>query len=290
MRLAIAALAAWVVASSCVVNASFDDAQFLCDPKGGSDECPEGMRCSLDGRCRHSPASPDGGGGTGGKDGGNDGSCFPTTCETLAPKCGDLDDGCGDTISCGCQAPFTCGGGSKQGECGCTKKQSQKRFADAIFEQKITGNVAWTNLNDAALSDDKWATAVLDASKTTHQLKASAFGFQLPDKAVILGVELAIERSAQGSATALKDQDVRVLVKGAPLATNGAMPDAWPTTDAVATHGSATSLWGATSISRADVMAPDFGALLTVTASAAATSRVDAISITVHFEDPACPN
>lgn len=278
------------VALSCVVDESFDDAQFLCDPKGGEDECPEGLSCSLDGRCRHSPATPDG--GTGGKDGGTDGSCFPTTCSTLAPRCGELDDGCGSTLSCGCTAPYTCGGGGKLGECGCTKAQAQTRAADAVFEAKITGNVAWTNLNDAMLSDDKWASTAtpLDAGKTTNQLKASAFGFSLPANAKVLGVVVSIERSASGSATALKDQDVRVLVKGLPLATNGAKTAAWPTTDAVAEYGSPSELWGASAISKTDVEAADFGVLLTVTASAAATPRVDAISMTVHFEDPACPN
>lgn len=277
-------------AASCVVDESFDEAQFLCDPSGGYGECPDGLRCAVDGRCRKSLSGSGGSGGIGGKDGGGDGSCFPTTCDTLAPKCGDLDDGCGNQLTCGCQAPFTCGGGAKPGECGCSKKQSRTRSADAVFEAKVTGSVAWASVGEAALSDDKWATAALDAGKTTNQLKASAFGFALPANAVVKGVEVSLERSAQGSASALTDKDVRVLVKGAPLATNGAKSTAWPTTDATAKYGSATELWGATAITLAEVQAADFGVLLTVAASAAATARVDAISLTVHYEDPACPN
>ncbi len=281
-----------MLVASCVVDEDFDDGHFLCDPGGGEDECPEGLRCAQDGRCRKSLSLPDGSAGTGGKDSGADGSCFPTTCQSLAPKCGDLDDGCGNKLNCGCQAPDSCGGAGTPGVCGCTKKQSRTRFADAVFEAKITGNTAWTNVADAALSDDKWATTAvaLDAGKTTNQLKASAFGFTLPPKAVVLGVEIGIERSALGSATALKDKEVRVLVKGVALATNGASAAAWSTTDAEAKYGSGTELWGATSISPADVQAADFGVLLTVTATASGTPRVDAISITVHFDDPACPN
>lgn len=273
--------------ASCVVDESFEDGQFLCDPSGGEGECPEGLRCAVDGRCRKGLSAS---GGTGGKDGGPDGSCFPTTCQTLAPKCGDLDDGCGNTLTCGCTAPFTCGGGAKPGECGCSKQQSKTRPADAVFEAKVTGNVAWTGVSEAAQSDDKWATAALDAGKTTNQLKASAFGFSLPVGALVKGVEVSVERSAQGSASALTDKDVRVLVKGAPLATNGAKNAAWPTADAAAKYGSATELWGATAITLAEVQAADFGVLLTVSASAAATARVDAITLTVHYEDPACPN
>lgn len=292
IRFLVASFSVALLVASCVVDEDFADAQFLCDPKGGSDECPEGMSCSLDGRCRHSPASPDGGAGTGGGDAGNDGNCFPATCGTLAPKCGELDDGCGNPLTCGCAAPNTCGGGGKLGECGCSKQQSLTRSADAVFEAKITGNAAWTNLSDARLSDDKWATtaAPLDAGKTTNQLKASAFGFTLPAGALVRGVEVGIERSASGSATALKDQDVRVLVKGAPLPTNGAKNIPWATADTAASYGSATELWGATAIQAGEVEAADFGVLLTVTASAADTPRVDAISMTVHFEDPACPN
>jgi hypothetical protein len=288
----VASLFALLLASSCVVEESFDDGQFLCDPSGTGGECPDGMSCSLDRRCRHSPALPDGSAGTGGKDAGGDGSCFPTTCATLAPKCGDLNDGCGATLTCGCEAPFTCGGGGKPGECGCTKAQSLTRRPDAVFEQKVTGGVAWTGLGDADESDDTWATtaSALDAGKTTNQLKASAFGFVLPAKAEVKGVAVAIERHATGSATALKDGEVRVLVKGIPLSTNGAKTASWPTVDAVASYGSATELWGASSITKADVEASDFGVLLTVTATASATPRVDAITVTVHFDDPACPN
>ncbi|MBK7585261.1 MAG: hypothetical protein IPI67_34365 [Myxococcales bacterium] len=290
-RWVVAAPLAVALASSCVVDESFDDGQFLCDPTGGEAECPEGMSCSTDGRCRHATAKP-GDAGTGGKDGGNDGSCFPTTCATLAPACGELSDGCGSSLSCGCQAPDSCGGGSVKGVCGCTKKQSQTHFPDAVFEQKITGNVAWTTLDAAMASDDKWATtaAALATGKTTNQLKASAFGFALPANATVLGVEVSIERSAAGSGANLKDQDVRVFVNGAPLATNGAKNQAWTPTDAVWAYGGAAELWGATALKKAEVEAADFGVLLTVTATAAGSPQVDAISITVHFEDPACPN
>ena len=86
-RVACASVFAALLFSSCVVDESFSDGQFLCDPQGGADECPEGMKCSLDGRCRHSPAKTDG--GTGGKDGGNDGNCFPTqpTCSGTLELC-----------------------------------------------------------------------------------------------------------------------------------------------------------------------------------------------------------
>jgi len=277
--------------AACVVSEEFDDAQFLCDPQGGADECPGSMTCGGDGVCRHSTAKPDGSAGTGGADGSNDGNCFPVACATLAPKCGELDDGCGNKIQCGCSAPYTCGGGAKQDECGCTREQSQKRSPDAAFEQKVTGNADWQSVSSVLASDDKWATtaANLSVGQVTNLLKASAFNFTLPKDAAVKGVEVSIERSAATSASSLKDKEVRVLVGGNPLATVANKNIAWATSDGEASYGSATDLWGATSISKAQVEAADFGVSLTVTATAADTPRVDAISMTVHFEDPSCP-
>lgn len=285
-----ATLLALAGAASCVVDDSFNDALFRCDPKGGADECPDDMTCFADGLCRHRSQSSDS--GVGGKDGGPDGSCFPTTCSSLSPKCGVLDDGCGSKVSCDCQKPFTCGGGGKLGECGCTQQQSVTRTAGVVFEQKVTGAASWTNLDAARVSDDQWATttAAVAAGKATSQLKASVFDFSLPAAAVVKGVEVKIERSAASSSSALKDQEVKLLIKGSAQSANLAKATAWSTGDQLTQYGSATELWGATSISAAYAMDSQFGVLLTVSASAADTPRVDAISMTLHFEDPACPN
>lgn len=55
------------------------------------------------------PVDPDGGG------------CTPLTCAGEGFNCGPLDDGCGNTVSCGlCDDPNSCGGGGVDGQCGCT--------------------------------------------------------------------------------------------------------------------------------------------------------------------------
>lgn len=277
-----------LVLAACVVSEEFDDAQFLCDPQGGDGECPSGMSCSADGLCRHSVAKPDGSAGTAGKDGSGDGSCFPKTCESLAPKCGLIEDGCGSVQQCGCTAPDTCGGGGKTGECGCTRNQSRTGQPGAAFEDKPTGSVSWQSHDDARLSNDQWATASLNGGQTSAVLKLVAFDFpNMPAVVNITGVEIAIERSAPGGA--IKDQAVRLLVGGNPTSTVANKNIAWQATDSEAKYGSATDLWGATSLDLSQVKDPQFGVALSVTAAGADTARVDAVKLTVFFEDPSCP-
>lgn len=45
--------------------------------------------------------------------------CEPTSCAAQGATCGELEDGCGQTLSCGeCTAPETCGGGGQANQCG----------------------------------------------------------------------------------------------------------------------------------------------------------------------------
>jgi hypothetical protein len=47
-------------------------------------------------------------------------ACTPLTCAMQNANCGQIGDGCGNTLSCGsCTAPQTCGGGTLPNTCGC---------------------------------------------------------------------------------------------------------------------------------------------------------------------------
>jgi len=274
--------------AACVVSEEFDDAQFLCDPRGGADECPEGMTCGNDGLCRHGSAKPDGSAGDGSEDG-----CFPITCAAMEPQCGSLDDGCGHLIQCGCTAPNTCGGGGKTGECGCARNRSASGVPSAAFEQKVTGNVDWKDWDFALTSDDKWATTstALASGKLTNILKVSAFQFTgLPTDAAqtnILGIEVTVERSA--TAGGIKDDAINLLIAGNPAKTPASKTGAWSATDTEAKYGSPTDLWGEASITLDQLLDSKFGVSLTAAATASDSPRVDAISVTVYFEDETCP-
>jgi hypothetical protein len=279
--------AAALITGACVVSQNFDDAKFRCDPKGGPDECPSDMVCGGDGLCRHSSAKIDGSAGVGGDSGGD--SCFPNTCDKLAPACGEIDDGCGHTLSCGCTAPDTCGGGELLGQCGCHAQASVERSGDAAFQVPASGSVAWNNPDNALKSDDQYAdtASAMAAGKVTHELKVSAFGFALPQNAAVTGVGVRIERSSANGA--IKDQAVRVQVGGKPLATPQSKSAAWGTSDGDVSYGGDGELWGATQITRAQVDASDFGVSLTATATASDTPHVDAVWMTVFYTNPDCP-
>jgi hypothetical protein len=269
------------------VDESFDDGQFLCDPQAGSDECPSEMVCGNDGRCAHQPS---GGGGTTGTGGSSPDGCVALTCDDVGNQCGAISNGCGKLISCDCELPLTCGGEGVTGECGCAPVKSVTHSPGVLYTDGTFGDVDWSNADAGGKSsDEEWAIATLAAGEATHWLKANGFGFALPTGAVVVGVELAVERSKESGAGTVKDATVRVLVAGLPLPLDAKSGSAWPARDAIASYGGATELWGATAITEAEVAAPAFGVAIAAAASdGAATPRVDHVQLTVHYEDPAC--
>src|SRR5215831_481480 len=71
--------------------------------------------------------------GTGGSAGSRaaDGGCIPLSCADLGASCGQVSDGCGDTVQCGaCVSPDTCGGGGMSKKCGCTPSTCPELGAD----------------------------------------------------------------------------------------------------------------------------------------------------------------
>ncbi|HEY7957511.1 MAG TPA: hypothetical protein VII38_19525 [Polyangia bacterium] len=77
---------------------------------GSGGACPPGFHCAGDQRCYSSEVGPDGSSGDGG-------ACVPLTCAN-PPRCGQLSDGCGHSLSCGsCAGTSVCGGGGTAGLC-----------------------------------------------------------------------------------------------------------------------------------------------------------------------------
>lgn len=266
-----------LLALACVEE-DFADGQFLCSPTGGADECPPGMSCGKDGLCR-TPAKP------------SDAQCTPRSCESVSPLCGTLDDGCGGTLACGCWSPYTCGGAGVPGQCGCLPEQTLERSAGAFWSDATIGSVAWTDPANARLSDAAHAVAELGEGDVSHYLKAADFGFELPEGAVVLGVEIVIERSSSDAASTLEDHEVRLAVDGVLAPKIAAESDAWSETETDFAYGGAGDLWDLPEIARQLVNQPNFGMALAVTSSkGSASARVDAIRIKVHVANPTCPD
>lgn len=150
------------------------------------------------------------------------------------------------------------------------------------------GALAWTNPGNAVSSNDSYATSALTSSNTTSQyLKASTFGFSIPSNSIINGIQLDIERSESSvSSTFIQDNAV-YLVKGGTIQTGtnrGATSTNWPASDAYATYGSTSDLWGNT-WTASDINATNFGAVIQAkrNGSGSETARVDHMRVTITY-------
>jgi hypothetical protein len=147
------------------------------------------------------------------------------------------------------------------------------------------GTVAWSNAANAEASDDAWASASLGSGVVSNYLEATGFGFAIPAGSTITGVTVSVERSASGTSD-IRDQSLRLLKASALAGTDRADTlSSWPHgTDASASYGSSSDLWG-TTLTASDVNASGFGVALSAknNAGSANFARVDQITITVSY-------
>lgn len=150
---------------------------------------------------------------------------------------------------------------------------------------------AWNTPANAASSNNSYTTAGVNGgigTQETHYLKATNFGFAIADTQID-GILVEIERKCSHNSASDYVTDTKVqlviggTISGSNLADTGTK---WPTSDAYASYGGATSLWGLTP-SVSDINASNFGVVLTGTirdtqGKAAITAYVDHIRITVY--------
>lgn len=67
------------------------------------------------------------------------------------------------------------------------------RTAGTLADDSAVGTITWTTPENADDSDDTYATAAVG---TSHYLKATNYGFNIPTSATITGVRVSVERSA----------------------------------------------------------------------------------------------
>lgn len=143
------------------------------------------------------------------------------------------------------------------------------------------GVVAMSNPTNAQISDNSYVTAVLLITQISNYLKVTNFGFTIPADATITGITASVERSST-VLNGTHDNSVR-LVKGGVISGNDkASATLWPTSDATATYGSSTDLWGLT-LTPSDVNASTFGMVIDAVADLASTLQIDYVSLTVDY-------
>jgi cysteine-rich repeat protein len=149
-----------------------------------------------------------------------------------------------------------------------------------IVNDASIGTIAWSAPGQAATSDNLYANVNLNAGQVSQYLKATDFGFSIPAAAVILGIEVDIEKVAVGGNAF--DNAVRI-VEGGAIGTNDHSLGMWPGADTVVTYGSPSDLWGET-WTPADINGAGFGAAISAHDSVSGVlARVDEIAITVFY-------
>ncbi|KND51769.1 MAG: Autotransporter adhesin [Parcubacteria bacterium C7867-001] len=150
------------------------------------------------------------------------------------------------------------------------------------------GTVSWNNPSNALSSDNNYTTASLSSSQTTRYLKATNFGFSIPQGATILGVQVDIERKGSSSTNTVRDSVVRLVKPDGSLssANRANTSSSWPTSDGTANYGNTSDLWGENYLSASDINNSAFGVVLSATSGSGFGSRtasVDNVKITVTY-------
>ena len=155
-------------------------------------------------------------------------------------------------------------------------------------DDSSVGTIAWSNPTRVVASDNSRSSASLSgAGSISHYLKATSFGFAIPAGATIDGIVVEIEKREQESADDVKDSKVRIIKSDGTIGTTDRADTAteWGTSDAYATYGGTTDLWGE-AWSSTDINDADFGvAISAVSAPGSAVADVDHIRITVYYTE-----
>jgi hypothetical protein len=182
-----------------------------------------------------------------------------------------------------------------QAQCTATSAHNPGTATSSSF---AGSDFSFSNPLNCLLSDGNYATAGSLASLlsgTTDYLQATDFGFSIPAAATICGIQVNVERSAFGllSTASVKDNSIYIVKGGSRTGTAKASASSWPSTDAVATYGSSSDLWG-TGFLASEINAADFGVavsadihgLLVALVAVTPIARINNIQITVYYQQP----
>jgi hypothetical protein len=155
------------------------------------------------------------------------------------------------------------------------------------------GSASWGATVTGVLADDGTPasiTTIVSPGQATNYIKATNFGFSIPDGATIDGIVVEWEKLLDSSSSnALIDHAVRIVKGGTIGSTDMSSGAAWPTSYTFVGHGSSSDLWGET-WSAADINSSGFGAALSVrenNGNDLIAAKVDYVRITVHYTEAA---
>lgn len=151
-------------------------------------------------------------------------------------------------------------------------------------DDSSVGITAWSNVNNAASSNNSYATCALNPGADGHYLKCTNFGFAIPGGSTIDGVIVIVECSCD--VPTIQDEAVYLVKGGSIVGSNKKNLSTWDdTVDTNMSHGGVADLWG-TTLSVSDVNASNFGVVIQATNFGfkfMATASIDRVRIIVYY-------
>ena len=163
-----------------------------------------------------------------------------------------------------------------------------------VVDDATVGTIAWSNPDNAKTSDNSYA--IFHHSKgspISHYLKATNFGFSIPDGATINGIIVSIERYRENYASSFYDSEIKIVkADGSVGSTNKSTGAEWSTTESYVSYGSSSDLWQET-WSSSSINDVDFGMVIAVASQSSpdsANAYVDHIQIKVYYTESSGTN
>ena len=163
---------------------------------------------------------------------------------------------------------------------------SQTRLASRrVNAPKPGGELKWGDGTTIVGTENvRVSTSNALLNRTTHYLKTGDYGFNIPERVEIVGIEVHIEkkRSVLGH---VEDAEVRLTRKGTLVGENRATSQRWPAGDQVIAYGTPTDLWGIV-FTPADINNSGFGVAISAIMKPFGnfqTAEIGAISITAYW-------
>jgi hypothetical protein len=144
--------------------------------------------------------------------------------------------------------------------------------------------VAWNNINNISVSDNKYAvTNQLSNGDTSQYIIATGFNFTIPTTR-ITGVIANIEKSNGGGGGNIKDYSVKLVINGKIVGNNLASNKNWKSSDDTTNYGADGNTWG-NMLTSSDVDSLNFGVAIQVTKKGGGknTARIDNIILTICY-------
>ena len=166
--------------------------------------------------------------------------------------------------------------------------QSQKSPGTAANVAGV-GSVAWLEAEKAKASDNVYATAALDYPNRSNWLRATDFGFAIPEGATI--VDVLAECEGKASESFWTDLEAQLVIAGAGAGNIVENIDLFTTTDKYKTVIKSLAATGTTA-TPTEANAANFGVQLSVALAhvGEATASIDHIRITIYYTEAADEN